>query len=182
MRALGLDPVHDTRETFRGLVDAMSRPGNVEQVPEPADHAVVATLVDHEVTFDTDDQQLAERLTSQGRYEAAPRTDAQIVHALDIDGWDVRECQRGTLEEPSRGATIVYRVASLHAGPADSLTTVTLQGPGVDGEAVFSVSLPPAELDALGAAQGPFPRGVDAIFATEGRVLAVPRSASMEVH
>ena len=56
MRALGLDPVHDTRRTFRALLDVLARPGTVAPAPvEPADHAVLATLVDHEVGLHTED-------------------------------------------------------------------------------------------------------------------------------
>jgi alpha-D-ribose 1-methylphosphonate 5-triphosphate synthase subunit PhnH len=51
MRALGVDPVYGTRATFRALVDAIACPGTVEEAPAlPADHAVLATPVDHEVT------------------------------------------------------------------------------------------------------------------------------------
>ena len=67
MRRLGLDPVHDTRVTFRALCAAMSRPGTVETVPAPADYAVLATLVDHEVTLATADADLQAALRREGR-------------------------------------------------------------------------------------------------------------------
>jgi alpha-D-ribose 1-methylphosphonate 5-triphosphate synthase subunit PhnH len=181
VRALGLDPVHDTRRTFDGLLDAMSRPGTVHDVPAPADHAVVAALVDHEVTLATDDDRLAGALAGQGRLERAPPAAADIVHALDPAGWDVRECDRGTLVEPSQGATVVYRVEAVAADDGGEGTTLTLAGPGVDGTAPLTVALPAAELSALASAQADYPRGVDAVFAADDRVAAVPRSASVEV-
>jgi alpha-D-ribose 1-methylphosphonate 5-triphosphate synthase subunit PhnH len=181
MRALGIDPVHGTRETFRGLLDAMSRPGTVEPVAEPADHAVVATLVDHEVTAATDDEVLREALSSQGRFEPVPPEDADVVHARDPTGWDVRECERGSLVEPSEGATVVYRVATVAEGRREDCATVTLTGPGVDGTTTLSVALPADELDALADAQSTYPRGVDAVFAAGDRLAAVPRSVTMEL-
>jgi alpha-D-ribose 1-methylphosphonate 5-triphosphate synthase subunit PhnH len=180
VRALGLDPVHDTRRTFDGLLEAMSRPGTVQSVPDPADHAVVATLVDHEVTIATEDDRLADALAGQGRLERAPPTAADVVHAPHQTGWDVRECERGTLVEPSEGATVVYQVESVGRG-RDDWTTVTLSGPGVDGTKTLSVSVPASELSALAAAQADYPRGVDAVFAAADRVVAVPRSVTMEV-
>ena len=181
MRAVGVDPVHGTRRTFRALLDAMSRPGTVESVSDPADHAVVATLVDHEVAVATDDEGLRDALASQGRLDAASVPEADIVHVRDRDGFAVGECKRGSLVEPSDGATVVYRVDDLVAGATADLTTVTLSGPGVDGTAVLSVSLPDSALSALSAAQSDYPRGIDAVFAAEDRLAAIPRSVTMEV-
>lgn len=181
MRGLGLDPVHDTRQTFDGLLSAMSRPGTTQSVPSPADHAVVATLVDHEVAVATDDGALRDALAGQGRYEPAPPTAADIVHIDGDPDVDVRECERGSLTEPSDGATVVYRVGDVVAGAREEFTTVTLTGPGVDGTARLSVSLPAAALTALAEAQSSYPRGVDAVFASADRVAAVPRSSTLEV-
>jgi len=180
VRALGIDPVHDTRRTFDGLLSVMSRPGTVQAVPAPADHAVVATLVDHEVTIATSDGTLRDALSGQGRLEAAPVEDADIVHVRDHTAADVRACKRGTLVEPGDGATVVYRVDSL-AAKDDPGTTVRLSGPGVDTTATLSVSLPESELTALAEAQSDYPRGVDAVFAAEQRIAALPRSVTVEV-
>jgi alpha-D-ribose 1-methylphosphonate 5-triphosphate synthase subunit PhnH len=161
----------------------MSRPGTVERVPTgPADRAVVAALVDHEVSFHTADDGLAEALAAEGRYQPAPPASAAVVHAGGVPDWDVRELRRGSLREPSGGATVVYRVESLAADPAADVdgTTVRLTGPGVSGERVVAVGLPPGELAALAEAQSTYPRGVDAVFAAGERLLAVPRSASLE--
>jgi alpha-D-ribose 1-methylphosphonate 5-triphosphate synthase subunit PhnH len=181
MRSMGIDPVHDTRETFRALLDATSRPGTVERVPTgPADRAVVATLVDHEVTVHTPDDRLREELSARGRLSTAPPEEAAVVHARGSPAWDVRDLSRGTLVEPSGGATVLYRVETL-APDADAGTTVRLSGPGVPGERRLGVGLPAAELRALAAAQADYPRGVDATFAAGDRLAAVPRSATLAV-
>lgn len=180
MRALGIDPVHDTRRTFDRLLAAMSRPGTVHTVPAPADHAVLATLVDHEVTVATDDGTLRDALSGQGRLDSARPENADVVHVRECSDVDVRECERGSLVEPSDGATVVYRVGTVSSRPTDA-TTVTLLGPGVDGLTEFSMSLPEQELSALAEAQSGYPRGVDAVFAAEDRLAAVPRSVTVEV-
>lgn len=180
MRALGIDPVHDTRRTFDGLLDAMSRPGTVQTVPAPADHAVISTLVDHEITVSTDDEGLREALSGQGRLDLEVPEQADIVHVREHTEVDVRECKPGTLVEPSDGAIVVYRVERLSEGETDA-TTVTLSGPGVDGTALLSISLPESALDVLSDAQSDYPRGIDAVFAAEDRLAAIPRSVTMEV-
>jgi phosphonate C-P lyase system protein PhnH len=124
MRALGLDPVHDTRRAFDGLLAAMSRPGTVQSVPAPADHAVVATLVDHEVTVATDDGTLRDALSEQGRLDPASPERADIVHGGERPDVDVRDCERGSLVEPSDGATVVYRVETVNTGRTDGTTVV----------------------------------------------------------
>lgn len=180
MRALGIDPVHDTRRTFDGLLAAMSRPGTVQTVPPPADHAVIATLVDHQVTVATDDGTLRSALSGQGRLDSARPENADVVHLRERTDVDVRECRRGSLVEPSDGATVVYRAETVDDERTDA-TTVRLSGPGVDGAAEFSVSLSKRELSALAEAQTGYPRGVDAVVASEERLAAIPRSVEMEV-
>lgn len=184
MRALGLDPVADTRATFRALCDAMSRPGTIQEAPTtPADHAVVATLVDHEVSLYTVDTDLRETLSSQGRLKDAEPEEADIVHTYGVPAWNVADLTRGSLVEPSEGATVIYRVDNLAAdtGADPDLTTITLSGPGIPETRTVGIGLPAEELDALAAAQSAYPRGVEAIFTAEDRLLAVSRSVSMEV-
>ncbi|WP_129114685.1 phosphonate C-P lyase system protein PhnH [Halegenticoccus tardaugens] len=200
MRALGMDPVRDARETFRALVDATSRPGTVRRVPvAPADRAVLATLVDHEVTCFTPDADVREALAGEGRLADAPFEAARVVHAPESTDGRVRDANRGTRKEPSVGATVIYRVDAVRtvddenrgsgrdardAPPirsADS-TRVTVTGPGVPDERTLAVGgLPRAELRAVADAQSDYPRGVDVVFAAGDRVAALPRSVSLEV-
>jgi len=180
VRALGIDPVADTRRTFDGLLSAMSRPGTVHSVPAPADHAVVATLVDHEVSLATDDDALRDALADQGRLDPAPRQRADVVHTRAHAAFDVRECKRGSLVEPSEGATVIYRVEALDAAVSDG-RSLTLSGPGVDGTRTLSVGLTETELASIATAQADYPRGVDVIFAAGERVAALPRSVDLEV-
>ena len=186
MRAIGMDPVHDTRACFRALVDAQSRPGTVQSVEAGrADHAVLATLVDHEVSLATSDDEIASALASEGRLTEAATTEADIVHALEPTDGAVREFDRGTLEEPSDGATVVYRVDGLtedEASAPDRWTTLRVSGPGVPGERTVGVDgFPADEATALADAQSTYPRGVDAVLAAGDRITAIPRSVTLEV-
>ncbi|ERG97260.1 phosphonate C-P lyase system protein PhnH [Haloquadratum walsbyi] len=197
MKALDIDPVHDTRQTFRTLCTALSHPGTIKEVGvTPADHAVVATLVDHELQAQIDDEELRSALDARGRYEAADADEADIIHTRGTPSWDIRNVSRGTLLEPSDGATVIYRVETLTT-PASSSSSpsrsaferdgtinhdvVRIDGPGVPAETdrTVTIGLPPEELDRISIAQSTYPRGVDVIITTAESVLAIPRSVSI---
>lgn len=184
MRALGIDPVRDTRSCHRALVDAMSRPGTTYRVPSPADRVVIATLADGEVSLSTPDDRLREALAGTGRLRAAPRDEARLLHTRGSTDGAVLDAPRGTLKEPSLGATVVYQLEELDESDADAndtdeTTAVTVSGPGVPGERTFGVALPAAELRAIADAQAAYPRGIDVVFATDDLVAALPRSVTI---
>jgi alpha-D-ribose 1-methylphosphonate 5-triphosphate synthase subunit PhnH len=185
MRALGMDPVHDTRGCFRALVDAMSRPGTITESPtEPASYAVLATLVDHEVTLYSPDDRIKTALANEGRLTEAARDRADIVHAPDPGACPVGNLSRGSLKEPSDGATVVYRVDGLRSESEmpENGPELILSGPGVDGRQRLGVEgFTPADARALSATQNSYPRGVDAILTTERKIAALPRSVELEV-
>jgi alpha-D-ribose 1-methylphosphonate 5-triphosphate synthase subunit PhnH len=184
MKALGVDPVHDTRETFRALVDAASRPGTVQTTPvDPAAHAVVSTLVDHEVTFCGGAEPVLSALERESRLDEAPFETADVVLVDGHTDGRVTEAKRGTLKEPSDGATLVYAVETLTDAPADAdCLELSVSGPGVPGTRTFGVDgLPPEEVAAIAAAQSTYPRGVDVYLAAGDTVAALPRSVDVEV-
>lgn len=180
-----MDPIRDTQTCFRALTDATSRPGTVHEVStSPADHAVLATLVDHEVTCYTPDETIRTALANEERLTPADRTSADFVHAPAGTDGAVREFARGSLKEPSDGATVVYRVDRLATAPngTGGWTHLDLTGPGVPGERTLAVDgLPAEEAQALADAQSTYPRGVDAILTSEAQVAALPRSVTLEV-
>jgi alpha-D-ribose 1-methylphosphonate 5-triphosphate synthase subunit PhnH len=180
-----MDPVADTRRTFRALVDAVARPGTVQTVPVgPADRAVIATLVDHEVTLWSDDEELTDRLAGEGRFDPAPLPEADVVHTTGEADGAITVAHRGTLKEPSDGATVVYRVdaLSMDGDPAADTPRLSLAGPGVPDRRELSVEgFSVAEVEAFETATTGFPRGVDVVLTDAERVAALPRTATVEV-
>lgn len=185
MRSLGVDSVHDTRGTFRAVLTAMSRPGTVQRAPvDPADRAVVVTLVDHEVGCYTEDTELEDALGREGRLDARPLPEAAVVHVDGSTDGRIVEARRGTLREPSDGATVVYRVGGIVEGAATGDRTIglALSGPGVPGSRSLAVAgLPAEEVEAIAEAQSEYPRGVDVVLTAGDRVAAIPRSGGVEV-
>lgn len=197
-----MDPVYETSACFRALVEAMSRPGTVAQAPiEPADHAVLATLADHEVSLSTPDETIRTALANENRLTEAEPERAAIVHAPDPAECPVRDLERGTLKEPSDGATVIYRVTDLLEdsarpsganragdtnGPADANgtgdTILELSGPGVPERRTLAVrGWSRSGVNALADAQSSHPCGVDAVLTTDRKIAAIPRSVDVEV-
>jgi alpha-D-ribose 1-methylphosphonate 5-triphosphate synthase subunit PhnH len=186
-----VEPVLDAQAAFRATLDAMSRPGRIEELalrldpPAGVDAATAAaclTLLDGDtpvwlaphaaadraaswITFHTG----APVVTSAAEVAFAVVLDASALPALDGFDW-------GTDEEPQRGATLVIQVSAL-AGQGGW----ALSGPGIAMRAALRVDGLPASFAAeRRAMNGAFPRGLDIIFTSGTRLAALPRTTILE--
>lgn len=187
--------VQAAQRTFRTLLDAMARPGEIYQLALPPDEtpvfAVCMTLLDHEVTYaaSTDGRPNDAAVALEGRIaleigcpEVSLGEASFIVAygALPASAWSV--LRRGTLAYPDQGATILYVVAAI--GPTArgaGSVSLTLSGPGVETERFLTLrGLDVSEFQHLSAANRDYPMGVDAILVDPGgRVACVPRSCNI---
>lgn len=169
---------------YRPLLQAMARPGTVQQLPdqarrEPVLH-LLAALADEQVSLHVrDDEPLARALARETGCRLAPAAEADFVIFPDgrSDGL-LALARRGSAEYPDAGATVVFPVRRL--SPTGG--RVRLRGPGIPGAAEPHVEgLDPAEWGLLRQANALFPLGVDAVFLDdEGQLLCVPRSTRIE--
>ncbi len=177
------DPVLDAQASFRAVLQAMSRPGQVQRVPHlpelppglsPAAAAVLLTLVDAETRL---------RLNAGAAAEAwvrfhcgaplAPAGAAQFV--LDPEA-GLLALDPGTEEEPERGATLILEVAALEEGRGWRLT-----GPGIREEHRLLVAgAPPGFVADWAANRARTPCGVDVILCAGDAIAALPRSVAIE--
>ncbi len=175
------NPALQSAAVFRGVMEAMARPGMLQSVqgampPAPlseAAGAVLLTLCDRETPlhlaqgFDTPDL----------RSWIAFHTGAPIVgpsHCQFALGyWDnlmpLSNYQVGTSEYPDRSATLIVEMPDLTQSGA------TLKGPGIKSKA--SLSLPCITPFQENAAQ--FPLGVDFIFTCGETLAALPRTTEI---
>jgi alpha-D-ribose 1-methylphosphonate 5-triphosphate synthase subunit PhnH len=148
--------------------------------------AVLQTLVDQEVTFavaGNDGERLKREIAKATGSRAVGVEDADfvVVPSGDSDGAVIR-AKRGSLEYPDAGATIIYLVDDLDDKTGGDPVCL-LKGPGIEHEISPSITgLSRNELILLRESNAEYPLGVDALFLDRaGRVLCIPRSASMEV-
>lgn len=193
-REVNFDPVFGSQETFRLLLDAMSRPGKVVSLPAsplnlpapwPTGLGLVAlTLLDHEVTHCATGAG-AEALQEYLQYNtSSPAAEPAAAAYLFAHGNDpglaacLAELKTGTLEAPHEGATLVVAVSELSPVAGRSQLLLTLSGPGVPGERLISVAgLSTGVLVARAAAATEYPLGIDVVLIDQnGRLACLPRT------
>lgn len=172
------DPPSDAAFAFRGLMEAMARPGKIEQVrgaAPPAPLSVAAgvallTLCDPDTPVylagACDTQAVRDWLSF---HTGAPLRDAASC-AFAVGRWEellpLSHYPVGTPEYPDRSSTLIVELDRLSA------TGASLSGPGIRETA--ALSLPDPDLLLRNAAQ--FPLGLDFFFTAGHRLAALPRS------
>ena len=174
-------PATDAAHAFRGLMEAMARPGTIHTVsraapPEGLSLAAgvaILTLCDPETSVHlaggADIQAVREWVTF---HTGAPLTDAaQCDFALGTwaDLLPIDRFKIGTAEYPDRSATLIVEMEHLSQNGA------TLTGPGIQDTA--QLSLP--ETAAFQANHRLFPLGRDFIFTCGVQLCALPRSTEV---
>jgi alpha-D-ribose 1-methylphosphonate 5-triphosphate synthase subunit PhnH len=202
VREAGFDEVFDSQATFRALLDAMSRPGTVRQVPRimyespPAGFcrpalSILKTLCDHRVSFSIGEAHTSPEwiryleVNLAAPHKTVEKADFVLFDGASYDSGFAR-VRRGSLEYPESSATALLFIARLSRDPDDSEVPVcelVIEGPGVNGSAHLSVAgLDPAYAAERERANRAFPLGVDLFFVDpEGRVAGVPRTSTVEI-
>jgi alpha-D-ribose 1-methylphosphonate 5-triphosphate synthase subunit PhnH len=184
--ALNADPVTENQATFRALMDAMARPGNIkelERIDAPAPlaagtAAIVRSLTDYETPVWLDDALAAEpavaawiRFQTGAPIAADPRqaTFALVGNANALS--DFTTFSPGNADYPDRSPTLIVQVERF-AGAAYSLT-----GPGIRTEQTLCAEPLPDDFAARWAANGAlFPCGIDLVLVAGTNIAAWPRT------
>jgi alpha-D-ribose 1-methylphosphonate 5-triphosphate synthase subunit PhnH len=202
VREVGFDEVFDSQATFRALLDAMSRPGTISQVPRIAYTAVprgfcapamsiLKTLCDHRVSFSVAGAQVnPEWIRYLEVNLAAPHATVESADYVLFDGaaYDAgfAKLRLGSPEYPESSATALLFISRLSQDPYESegpACDLEFSGPGVKGTVRLSVTgLDPAYAVEREKVNRAFPLGIDILLVDpEGRVAGVPRTSSVEI-
>jgi alpha-D-ribose 1-methylphosphonate 5-triphosphate synthase subunit PhnH len=185
------DKVLSAQSTFRSVMDAMARPGSVQQIgvatgaPSPLMRgaaAIALTLFDHDtpVWLDAAMSETSDVTKWLKFHTGAPVIadssicsfaligDPEVLPALDRFAF-------GSNEYPDRSTTLILQVESLTEG-----SHFELRGPGIDGTAVLQATLEPADLfERLGINAALFPRGIDIVLVAGDAIVAIPRTTRL---
>ncbi|MEL6551415.1 MAG: phosphonate C-P lyase system protein PhnH [Pseudomonadota bacterium] len=172
------EPAIDAAHAFRRVMEAMARPGTVQDISgalppaplSPAAGTVLLTLCD----TDTPVHLAGATDCADVRHWLAFHTGAPLAApsrcAFAVGAWEalapLSPYPVGTSKYPDRSATLIVEVADLAASGA------TLSGPGIKDHAALSVP----EIEAFQANAALFPRGLDFIFTCGNRLAALPRT------
>jgi len=185
------DPVMDSQAVFRRVLQALSMPGRVVEIPvratlpecrggSAAAQALLA-LLDSKCSLwlspslQGSDAEAWLRFHTGCRCVSDP-AQAQFLWLAAGDEWpSLAGLGHGTDESPDQSATCVMEVKSLHG---DAGQGWLLQGPGIPGEQALSVQGMPVDFEAQWAANHAlFPRGVDVLLAAQGELAGLPRTS-----
>ena len=185
------DKVLSAQSTFRSVMDAMARPGTVQQTiasvgtPGPmmrGTAAIALTLFDHDtpIWLDARMSESSEVAKWLKFHSGAPvLDDPSVCHfALIGNGSALPDLSRfsfGTNEYPDRSTTLILQVDSLKHGSAFELS-----GPGIDGTALLRAMIEPVDLfERLAVNETLFPRGIDVVLVSGEAIVAIPRTTRL---
>ncbi len=182
-------PVHTeaearSRNTFKALIWAFSRPGIVYQLPEHSSKfpdnffAIAETVLDLESSFFTEDIEIADFCTrTTARRERIE--EAEYVFLPNMGSHDielVEKANRGTMIYPDRSATIIMN-AVIGAGPEYTFT-----GPGIETMQTIRLDKIPNEFWRVREKAMQYPIGWDVLFVDGGKVVGIPRTTHVDQH
>lgn len=183
-------PVFDAQASFRRVLEAMARPGRVQQIDlalrGPAElHAAAAAIALALLDQDTP-VWLSPALAGAGvrtflGFHCGCPFVAQTERARFalVDGWRelplLESLDPGTDLYPDRSCTVILQAGGFEAG-----RSVELQGPGIAHVQPLRLDgLPDAFIEQWARNRERFPRGVDLLVVHRDQVVGLPRTARM---
>jgi len=180
------DPVSEAQATFRAVLDAMARPGQLHAAGDaltapapldPATAAVLLTLVDNETPLwlDRDASAAGEWLAFHCGAVIVDAPDA-AAFAVALSLPELALLPAGSDEAPEGSATLILQIKALGVG-----ARYRLAGPGLREPApLLADGLPAGFATAWQRNHALYPRGVDVILCAGTTLTALPRSISIE--
>lgn len=177
------DPVHDAQTVFRGVLNALSRPGRRVALGSPIDGLALGAAMAHLLLALTDDDtavwwQADAQPAGWLRFHtgaSVAATPAQAAFAVVLEPAalpPLASFAAGSTASPEHSTTLLIEVPSLDAGPA-----VEWRGPGIqDLQAVRVAGLPDDFWGQWQANHAAFPQGVDIVFTCADLALGLPRT------
>ena len=185
------DPVFDSQQSFRAILEAMTHPGSqallaADLTPPPpinaASAAAFLTLTDFETSICSDLDERAAALDWLGFHCScrivASTGDAMFALITDAGNMPpLSHFRMGTDECPDTSTTLIIQVGGFSVQRA-----IRIKGPGIRSCRKLGVEGLPEDFWRQWKAQFEiFPLGVDVLFTSGNRLMALPRSTRAEV-
>jgi alpha-D-ribose 1-methylphosphonate 5-triphosphate synthase subunit PhnH len=178
------DPVHDAQQTFRGALEALSRPGRIQRIGAAIERVALGGAQARLLLALCDEdtpvwwQEPAPTLAQWLRFHTGARSvaePAQAAFAVVTAPAELPELHRfrcGSLQAPEQGCTLLVEVPALRGGLA-----LQARGPGIQDSVDIAVAgLPEGFWAEWQASHAAFPQGVDIFFTCGDALLGLPRT------
>jgi alpha-D-ribose 1-methylphosphonate 5-triphosphate synthase subunit PhnH len=183
----------DSNAVFRALLDAMSRPGRIYDLPvavsapDGLNKAATATLLamaDMDTTIWLSPSCTTKAAGDHLKFHCGCPISTDVKQAdfaiarISDDLSFVTDLAVGNAEYPDQSATLILMVDEISDRPS-----MTLKGPGIKDTHSLAIKGLPASFHAWRAENHHlFPCGVDVIFASETQIAALSRTTRIEVN
>ncbi|WP_419659154.1 PhnH: phopsphonate metabolism protein, predicted C-P lyase subunit [Desulfosarcina variabilis str. Montpellier] len=184
------------QQTYRHLLESMSRPGRVVKIHLPEEGngyaaalAIGRCLLDQEVSMGAAGSNAIKRIQDMLVEKTRVRVDGyETADYLFVDDQGIDKgiavAKRGRIDAPETAATLICFLSDNPACETDRLR-VRLTGPGIGSPLGIMPEMPGiglATFKALAEANADYPLGVDAFFVrATGDLMALPRSTRISV-
>ncbi len=177
--------VHDieqaNRNNFRSSLEALARPGELQQVTPLFGSGLLAmasVLLYAEVSYFYQGTLNFEMIQAVCGARNTSRESADYLFFDCLDHEHLVQVKIGTAESPEQGATILFSYPYVR----ENSTRVRLSGPGIDGTKVLDLPVTMAFIEKLSEKNESFPMGIDLfLISSENTLLGLPRTTNIEV-
>lgn len=191
-----LDMVHDIQSVYRKVLNAMAKPGVIENLQKEAEKVEIETncykstflmmmmLLDREVSFNVVSEKSVDvsSLISQMTYaKVKPIEEADYIFVLK-DACDkqldmvIRKSKIGDLIDPNKSATIIAEFKCLNDGE----NILNFKGPGIKNLCEARISGERKWIKERSVKNEEYPLGIDLIYVDEkNNVMCIPRTTSI---
>jgi len=185
------NPVHDAQQSFRQLLEALSRPGQIRTLPAsltpptgltPACAAACLTLLDLETTvwlWPDCPPAVNTWLAFHTGVRRSPNPASAGFAVLDLTVEaplpDLAQFSIGTPTDPESACTLLLQIPDLVNGPP-----VRLQGPGIPNTQTIAPQIPNGFWHWWAQNHAQYPLGTDVFLFSFRQVMGLPRSVMAE--
>ncbi|ABR47364.1 phosphonate metabolism protein [Alkaliphilus metalliredigens QYMF] len=193
---MGFDRIHDVQMIYRKVLDAMSRPGkinNIKKETEALDQyqdlylgtfGILHLLLDTEVTYNviSNNEKVVSQLINLHTYsKRADIKKADYIFILKNANKEevevsLNDSKIGDLRDPQKSATVILEVEEI-----SNEKGLILRGPGIKKESYLKINTPFSWIENRNQKNIEFPLGIDMIFIDkDANITCLPRTT--EIH
>lgn len=171
-----IDIEQTNRKNFKAIMNALSRPGNIENIEPLFNSAMLAissVLLYSQVSFFYDGDEDMQTIKTISNAKNVDCKNADYIFADKLDNKLLKEAKVGIAKEPEFSATLVFLCSNFNKHK------VCLSGAGIDGQKELELPVDDEFIRIFTDKNSLFPLGNDVLFITQTQILAIARTTKI---